>query len=106
MEEHTEAAVPLLPPAGPGPSPAGNGGVARHLKLATQLSWAANWLLLLLKTAAFALSLSKAVLASLADSAGAAAVVRSTQGSALLPPLVMATARPPHLPSPPPVTQP
>lgn len=68
MEE--EAASPLLPPAGPGPA-SRNGALARHLKLATHLSWAANWLLLALKIAAFFLSMSKAVLASLADSAGA-----------------------------------
>lgn len=66
MEE--EAASPLLPPAGPGPA-SRNGALARHLKLATHLSWAANWLLLALKIAAFFLSMSKAVLASLADSA-------------------------------------
>ncbi len=69
MEDASAAASPLLPPAGP--SPVGNGAVERHLKLATRLSWVANWLLLVLKIAAFALSMSKAVLASLADSAGA-----------------------------------
>ncbi|PRW57612.1 CDF membrane isoform A [Chlorella sorokiniana] len=67
MEEAGNAAAPLLPPAGP--SAASNGALARHLKMATRLSWAANWLLLVLKIAAFALSMSKAVLASLADSA-------------------------------------
>jgi divalent metal cation (Fe/Co/Zn/Cd) transporter len=41
------------------------------LKLAFRLSWAANWLLLGLKIAAFVVSRSKAVLASLADSGGA-----------------------------------
>ncbi|GAB4819696.1 hypothetical protein N2152v2_006742 [Parachlorella kessleri] len=42
---------------------------ARHISLAFKLSWAVNWLLLALKVYAFAVSSSKAVLASMADSA-------------------------------------
>lgn len=56
---------PLLPMA------AEAGEFKERIELATQLSWVVNWLLLFLKAAAFALSGSKAVLASLADSAGA-----------------------------------
>ena len=65
MEDAREVNAPLLAPAGPSPRP------NRHVRLASGLSWAANWLLLALKIAAYALSASKAVLASLADSAGA-----------------------------------
>lgn len=43
---------------------------AFHLTLSVQLSWVANWLLLALKILAFAVSRSKAVMASMADSAG------------------------------------
>ena len=48
----------LLPPAAGTPSSA-------HIKLAFKLSWAVNWALLGLKVLAFAVSHSKAVLASL-----------------------------------------
>lgn len=41
-----------------------------HLNLAYKLSWVVNWLLLGIKIYAFAVSRSKAVLASMADSAG------------------------------------
>jgi hypothetical protein len=41
-----------------------------HVARAFQLSWVVNWLLFALKVYAFAVSSSKAVLASMADSAG------------------------------------
>lgn len=45
-------------------------GFSFHLALAFKLSWVVNWLLLGLKVYAFVVSRSKAVLASMADSAG------------------------------------
>ena len=60
-----EVHVSLLPASeAPGPDR------SYHISLAFKLSWAVNWLLLALKVYAFAVSSSKAVLASMADSAG------------------------------------